>query len=98
MKKITRTIERKFTEITIYDENTESLVTTTDCCYEMSDKEAFKYFEKKYSSTGKVVKVVFKEVDNLKVSMDVETFVSLATVTPAVSETPEMPEPIVNKE
>ena len=46
MRKISRTIERKFTEITIYDESTESLVTTMDCCYEMSDKEAFKYFEK----------------------------------------------------
>ena len=97
MRKITRTIERKFTEITIYDESTESLVTTMDYCYEMSDKEALKYFEKKYSSTGKVVKVVFKEVDNLKVSMDVETFVSLATVIPAVNEEPEMPEPIVDK-
>ena len=52
---------------------------------------------KKYSSTGKVVKVVFKEVDNLKVSMDIETFVSLATVTTSVSEPPEMPEPIVDK-
>lgn len=98
MRKITRIIERKFTEITIYDESTESLVTTMDCCYEMSDKEALKYFEKKYSSTGKVVKVVFKEVDNLKASMDVETFVSLATITPVVSEPPEMPEPIVYKD
>lgn len=98
MKKITRTIERKSTEITMYDLSTESLVTTTDYCYEMNDKEALKYFEKKYSSVGKVVKVTFKEVDKLKVSLDVETFVSLATVTPAVSEAPEMPEPIVDNE
>ena len=93
MKKITRTIERKFMEVKIYDEARESLVTNTDCCYEMNEKEAFKYFSKKYSSIGKVVSVRFKEAETLKVSMDVETFASLATVTPAVNDSPEMPEP-----
>ena len=98
MKKITRTIERKITEIIIYDDARESLVNTTDCCYEMSEKEAFNHFKKKYSSIGKVVKVTFKGTDTLKVSMDVETFVSLATVTPAVNDSPEMPEPFVDNE
>ena len=98
MKKITRTIKRKFTEITIYDDARESLVNTTDCCYEMSEKEAFKHFEKKYSSIGKVVKVTFKGAEELKVSMDIETFVSLATVTPAVNDSPEMPHPFAENE
>lgn len=35
---------------------------------------------------------------NIKVSLDVETFVSLATVIPAANESPEMPEPIVDGE
>ena len=63
----------------------------------MSDKELLKYFEKKYSTIGKVVDVIIKDTENIKVSMDVETFVSLATVTSSVSELPEMPEPIVEK-
>ena len=81
MKKITRTIERKFMEVVIYS------------CYDMNEKEAFRYFSKKYASIGKVVNVRFKEAESLKVSMDIETFVSLATVTPAVNDSPEMPEP-----
>ena len=93
MKKITRTIKRKFMEVKIYDEARESLVTNIDSCYEMNEKEAFRYFSKKYSSIGKVVSVRFKEAEILKVSLDVETFVSLATVTPTISDSPEMPEP-----
>ena len=64
----------------------------------MSDKELLKYFEKKYLTVGKVVDVIIKDTENIKVSMDVETFVSLATVTSVVSESPEMPEPIVDNE
>lgn len=45
-----------------------------------------------------MVDVIIKDTENIKVSMDIETFVSLATVMPAVSEPPEMPEPIVDKE
>ena len=93
MKKITRTIERKFMEVVIYDDARESLVTNIDSCYDMNEKEAFRYFSKKYSSIGKVVNVRFKESETLKVSMNIETFVSLATVTPAVNDSPEMPEP-----
>lgn len=78
----------------MYAYDTESLETTTDFAYEMTDKELIKHFEKKYSSIGKVVSVKVKDIENIKVSMDVETFVSLATVTPAVSDFPEMPEPI----
>lgn len=94
MKKITRTIERKFMEVVIYDDARESLVTNIDSCYDMNEKEAFRYFSKKYASIGKVVNVRFKESETLKVFMDIETFVSLATVTPAVNDSPEMPEPI----
>lgn len=94
MKKITRTIKKDVVEITLYTYDTESLETTTDYSYEMTDKEMTKHFEKKYSSVGKVVSVKVKESENIKVSMDVETFVSLATVIPAVNDSPEMPEPI----
>lgn len=93
MKKITRTIKKDVVEITMYAYDTESLEKTTDFAYEMTDKELIKHFEKKYSSIGKVVSVEVKDIENIKVSMDVETFVSLATVTPAVSDSPEMPEP-----
>ena len=68
-----------------------------DCVYEMSDKELLKYFEKKYLTVGKVVDVKIIDTENIKVSMDIETFVSLATAMPVVSEPPEMPEPIVEK-
>lgn len=94
MKKITRTIERNFMEVVIYDDARESLVTNIDSCYDMNEKEAFRYFSKKYASIGKVVNVRFKESETLKVSMDIETFVSLATVTPAVDDSPKMPAPI----
>lgn len=94
MKKITRTIKKDVVEITMYVYDTESLETTTDYAYEMTDKELIKHFEKKYSPIGKVVSTKVKETENIKVSMDVETFVSLATVTPAVNDSPEMPEPI----
>lgn len=93
MKKITRTIERKFMEVVFYDDARESLVTNIDSCYDMNEKEAFRYFSKKYASIGKVVNVRFKEAESLKVSMDIETFVSLATVKPAVNDSSEMPEP-----
>lgn len=93
MKKITRTIERKFMEVVIYDYAKESLVTNIDSCYDMNEKQAFRYFSKKYASIGKVVNVRFKEAKSLKVSMDIETFVSLATDTPAVNDSPEMQEP-----
>lgn len=93
MKKITRTVKKDVVEITMYAYDIESLEKMTDFAYEMTDKELIKHFEKKYSSIGKVVSVKVKDIENIKVSMDVETFVSLATVTPAVSDSPEMPEP-----
>lgn len=98
MRKITRTIKKDTVEITVYLYDRMALEKLTDCAYEMSDKELLKYFEKKYSTVGKVVDVIVKDTENIKVSMDVETFVSLATIMPAVSEEPEMPEPIVDKE
>lgn len=96
MRKITRTIKKDTVEITVYLYDRMELEKLSDCTYEMSDKELLKYFEKKYSTVGKVVDVIIKDTENIKVSMDIETFVSLATVTPAVSEAPEMPEPIVD--
>lgn len=98
MKKITRTIKKDTVMVTMYSYDYKSLETTTDYAYEMTSKELTKYFEKKYSSAGKVVSVEVIESETLKVSMDIETFVSLATVMPAVSEPPEMPEPIVDNE
>lgn len=93
MKKITRTIKKDVVEVTIYAYDTEALETTIGFAYEMANKDLMKYFEKKYSTVGKVVSVKVKETKNIKVSMDVETFVSLATVTPAVNDSPKMPEP-----
>lgn len=98
MKKITRTIKKDVVEVTMYAYDHEALETTTDYAYEMSAKELMKHFEKKYAPIGKVVDVKVKKTENIKVSLDVETFVSLATVTPAVNESPEMPEPIVDNE
>lgn len=98
MKKITRTIKKDVVEITIYAYDREELEITNDYAYELSAKELMKHFEKKYASVGKVVDVKVKETENIKVSLDVETFVSLATVIPAVNESPEMPEPIVDSE
>ena len=98
MRKITRTIKKDTVMVTMYSYDYKSLETTTDYAYEMTSKELTKHFEKKYSSVGKVVSVEVIESETLKVSMDIETFVSLATVMPAVSEEPEMPEPIVDKE
>ena len=98
MRKITRTIKKDTVEITFYSYDSKVLEKVSDCTYEMSDKELLKYFLKKYSTVGKVVDVIIKETENIKVSMDIETFVSLATVTHVVSEPPEMPEPIVDKE
>lgn len=98
MKKITRTIKKDVVEVTMYAYDHEALETTIDCAYEMTFKELTKHFEKKYAPVGKVVSVKVKETENIKVSLDVETFVSLATVTPAVNDSPEMPEPIVDSE
>ena len=98
MKKITRTIKKDVVEITIYVYDHETLETTIGYAYEMNPKEILKYFEKKYAPVGKVVSVKVKETENIKVSLDVETFVSLATVIPAVNEFSEMPEPIVDDE
>ena len=98
MKKITRTIKKDVVEITIYAYDHEALETTIDYAYEMKPKEMLKHFEKKYESVGKVVSVKVKETENIKVSLDVETFVSFATVTPATNDSPEMPEPIVDSE
>ena len=98
MKKIMRTIKKYVVEITIYAYDHEALETTINYAYEMNPKEILKYFEKKYAPVGKVVSVEVKEIENIKVSLDVETFVSLGTVISAVSEPPEMPEPIVDGE
>lgn len=98
MKKITRTIKKDVVEITIYAYDSEALETTVGYAYEISSKELMRYFEKKYASVGKVVSVKVKETKYIKVSLDVETFVSFATVIPAVNESPEMPEPIVDGE
>lgn len=98
MKKITRTIKKNVVEITIYAYDHEALETTIGYVYEMNPKEILKHFEKKYASVGKVVSVKVKETENIKASLDVETFVSLATVIPAVNESPEMSEPIVDGE
>lgn len=93
MKKITRTIKKCIAEIIIYAYDKNDLETVTDNVYEMSEKEATKHFEKKYKNIGKVVNVIYKDNELIKVSMDIETFVSLATVTPQINELPEMPEP-----
>lgn len=98
MKKITRTIKKDVVEITIYAYDREALETTVGYAYEMSSKDLIKHFEKKYASVGKVVSVKVKETENIKVSLDVETFVSLATITPAVNESPEMPDPFFDSE
>lgn len=98
MRKITRTIKKDTVEITVYLYDSMQLEKVYECVYEMSDKELLKYFEKKYSAVGKIVDVKIIDTENIKASMDIETFVSLATVTPAVNEEPEMPEPIVYKE
>ena len=90
MKKITRTIKKDVVEVTLYAYDHEALETTTDYAYEMTSKELTKHFEKKYAPIGKVVSVKVKETENIKVS--------LATVTPAVNESPEMPEPIFEPE
>lgn len=96
MKKITRTIKKDVVEIIIYAYDSEELETTIDYAYEKSSKELMRYFEKKYASVGRVVSVKVKETGNIKASLDVETFISLATVIPAVNESPEMPKPIVD--
>lgn len=98
MKKITRTIKKYVVEVTIYAYDHEALETTIDYAYEINPKEILKHFEKKYASVGKVVSAKVKETENIKVSLDVETFVSLATVIPTVNESPELPEPIVDGE
>lgn len=98
MKKITRTIKKDIVEITFYAYDSEALETTVGYAYEKSSKELMRYFEKKYASVGKVVSVKVKETENIKVTLDVETFVSLATVIPAVNECSEMPEPVVASE
>ena len=98
MRKITRTIKKDTVEIIVYLYDSNKLETVYECVYEMSDKELLKYFEKKYSTVGKVVDIIINDTENIKASMDIDTFVSLATVTSAVSEQPEMPEPIVDKE
>ena len=98
MKKITRTIKKDIVDITIYSYDSEALETTVGYAYEMPSKELMRYFEKKYASVGKVVSVKVKKTENIKVSLDVETFVSLAKVIPAVNESPEMPKPIVDDE
>lgn len=98
MKKITRTIKKDVVEITIYAYDSEALETTVGYAYGMSSKELMKHFEKKYASVGKVVSVEVKKTENIKASLDVETFISLATVIPAVNESPEMHEPIVDGE
>ncbi len=98
MKKITRTIKKDTVEITFYSYDSKELEKLHECVYEMSDEESLKHFEKKYSTVGKVVDVIIIDTENIKASMDIDTFVSLATVTSAVSEPPEMPEPIVDKE
>ena len=85
MKKITRTIKKYVVEITMYAYDSEVLETTVGYAYGMSSKELMRHFEKKYASVGKV-----KETENIKVS--------LAIVIPAVNESPEMPEPIVDGE
>lgn len=93
MKKITRTIKRYVVEVTLYAYDTEAIERTIEYVYEIPEKELIKYFEKKYSSVCKVISVKVKDTENIKVSLDVETFVSLATVTPAVNDSLEMPEP-----
>ena len=98
MRKIMRTIKKDTVEIIVYLYDSMELEKFHECTYEMSDKELLKYFEKKYSTLGKVVDVIIIDTENIKASMDIDTFVSLATVTSAVSEPPEMPEPIVDNE
>ena len=93
MKKITRTIKRYVVEVTLYAYDKEAIERTIEYVYEIPEKELTKYFEKKYSSVCKVISVKVKDIKNIKVSLDVETFVSLATVTPAVNDSLEMPEP-----
>jgi hypothetical protein len=98
MKKITRTIKKYVVEIRIYVYDHEALETTIGYAYEINPKELLKHFEKKYAPVGKVVSVKVKETENIKASLDVETFASLATVIPAMNESPEMPKPIVDGE
>lgn len=82
MNKITRTFKKYNVNVSVYMYDKETVDIINDNIYDInSTKEVMRYFEKKYEAIGKVVNIKFTNEDTtIKATMDVETFLSLATI------------------
>ncbi len=82
MNKITRTFKKCGVSVSIYMFDSKTLEVINDYVFEtINTKKAKYYFDKKYEKIGKVVDIDFTgNNEMIKAEMDVNTFLSLATI------------------
>lgn len=82
MDKISRTFKEYNVDVTVYNKNSKCLDIINENIYDINSTEkTMKYFSKKFSDIGEVVDVKFTGNDrNIKAVMDLNTFLSLATL------------------
>ncbi len=81
MNKITRTFKKYNVNLSVYMYDKKTIDVINDNIYDINSvKEAMRYFEKKYEAVGKVVDIEFTNDETIKAKMDVNTFLSLATI------------------
>lgn len=82
MNKITRTFKKYNVNVSVYMNDKKTVDVINENIYDInSTKEVMRYFEKKYDAIGKVVDIEFtNEDETIKAEMDVNTFLSLATI------------------
>lgn len=82
MNKITRTFKKYNVNVSVYMNDRKTVDVINESIYDTnSPKEAMRYFAKKYESIGKVIDIEFtNEDETIKAVMDVNTFLSLATI------------------
>ena len=82
MNKITRTFKKYNVNVSVYMYDKKTVDIINENIYDTNSTEkAMRYFEEKYEPIGKVVDVEFTNEDTtIKATMDIEIFLSLASI------------------
>ncbi len=81
MNKITRTFKMYNVNVSVYMKDKKTVDVINENIYDNNVREAMRYLRKKYEPIGTILEIEFTNRDEtIKAEMDVETFLSLATI------------------
>lgn len=81
MNKITRTFKKYNVNVSVYMKDKKTVEVINENIYDNNAREAMRYLRKKYEPIGTILEIEFtKNDETIKAEMDVDTFLSLATI------------------